>query len=196
MLSLARAALVALVLTAVGQQFLLHIVASYSKVNFFSYFTNLSNLFAALVLLMSIVHRSRRSASLDTWRFISSVNMAVVGITFVALLRDVDLGDLRPWVNVVCHYVMPVAVVADWFLEPPVERLGTRRAAMALLFPALYFLYVMVRGQNTGWYPYPFLNPANVGGYAGVAMYFAGIFVTFLVVGGVLLLIPTRRTTR
>lgn len=45
--------------------------------------------------------------------------MALVGIVFGALLRDVDLGDLLPWVNTVHHYIMPVVVVLDWLYQPP-----------------------------------------------------------------------------
>jgi hypothetical protein len=52
-------------LAAIARELAIHVGAGYSVVNFFSYFTNLANLFAAGVLL-----------------------------------RDVDLGALRPWINV------------------------------------------------------------------------------------------------
>lgn len=191
-LSAARALLVALAVTAIGQQFMLHNGASYSTLNFFSYFTNLSNLFAAFVLLLSVFSRSPHSSSLDLMRYISAVNMAVVGIVFVVLLRNVDLGALLPWVNFVLHYVMPVAIVLDWLLQRPNSRLKAKYLALALVFPAAYLVYVLLRGVAIGWYPYPFLNPANVSGYSGVAMYAAGIFVTFLVVGGALLAAGNR----
>jgi hypothetical protein len=191
-LSAARALLAALALAAIGQQLLLHIGASYNKLNFFSYFTNLSNLFAAFVLLLSAFARSARGPAWRGVRYVSAVNMAVVGIVFVVLLRDVDLGALLPWVNVVLHYVMPVAVVLDWLFQPPVARLRSKYLAVALVFPAAYLVYVLLRGASMGWYPYPFLNPAVVGGYGGVALYSAGIFVTFLVVGGALLAAGNR----
>lgn len=130
-LSAARALLVALAVTAIGQQFMLHIGASYSTLNFFSYFTNLSNLFAAFVLLLSVFSRSPHSSSLDLMRYISAVNMAVVGIVFVVLLRNVDLGALLPWVNFVLHYVMPVAIVLDWLLQRPNSRLKAKYLALA-----------------------------------------------------------------
>ena len=196
LLSVARTLLAALTLTAIGQQFLLHVGASYSTLNFFSYFTNLSNLFAAFVLLLGVFSRSQQNSSLDVLRYLSAVNMAVVGIVFVALLRNVDLGALLPWVNFVLHYVMPVAIVLDWLLQRPSSRLKAKYLALALVFPAAYLAYVLLRGVATSWYPYPFLNPANVGGYSGVAMYSAGIFVTFLVVGGALLAAGNRLTQR
>ena len=190
--SVACALLAALALTAIGQQLLIHIGASYNTLNFFSYFTNLSNLFAAFVLLLRVFSRSSRSAALDVVRYASAVNMAVVGIVFAALLRNVDLGALLPWVNFTLHYVMPVAVVLDWLLQPPGSKLKLKFLALSLVFPAAYLAYVLLRGAALGWYPYPFLNPANVGGYGGVAMYSVGIFVTFLVVGGALLAAGNR----
>ena len=194
MLTIARLFFALLTLAAIGQQLVLHIAASFSVVNFFSYFTNLSNLLAALVLLLSVFGRTAVSAATrDKFRYASSVNMAVVGLVFAALLRNVDLGALLPWVNFVLHYIMPVAIVLDWLVQPPVAKLQTRHLAMAFVFPALYLGYAVLRGAFVGWYPYPFLNPANVGGYGGVAIYAVGITLTFLIAAWALLVIGNYR---
>lgn len=192
LLRIARVLLAALALTAIGRQLLLHIGASYSTLNFFSYFTNLSNIFAALVLLFSAFSRSPHRSALDAVRYVATVNMVVVGIVFVVLLRNVDLGALLPWVNVVLHYVMPVAVVLDWLLQPPGSRHKRKYLAVALVFPSAYLVYVLLRGAVVGWYPYPFLDPAHVDGYGGVALYAVGIFVTLVVVGAALLAAGNR----
>ncbi len=180
-------------LVAIATQLAIHVRGGFSVLNFFSYFTNLSNLFASTVLLLGA---SRLSSSggkprvSDQLRYVSVVNMAIVGVVFAVLLRDVDLGALLPWVNVVLHYVMPCGVVLDWLLQPPQGKLGVKPMAVCQVFPMCYLAYVLYRGHLTGWYPYPFLNPANVGGYAGVGTYTAGIAialfaasVVFLVVG-------------
>ena len=185
MYTVARVILALVALTAIGHQLVLHVGASYSALNFFSYFTNLSNLFAAFVLLLSVFSSS--SASRDHVRYASTVNMTVVGLVFAVLLRNVDLGALLPWVNFVLHYIMPVAVVLDWLVRPPVSRLKAKNILLAMVFPAAYLAYVVLRGASTGWYPYPFLNPSNVGGYGGVAMYALGIVGTFLLAGWALL---------
>lgn len=190
MLTLTRLALAMLALAAVGQQLIIHVAASYDVLNFFSYFTNLSNIFAALVLLASVF--SSKDRSQDFVRYVSTVNMAVVGIVFAVLLRDVDLGALRPWVNFVLHYVMPVGVVLIWVVAPPASKLASKHLLLALVFPAAYLAYVLVRGASLGWYPYPFLNPANVGGYGIVAIYSLGITATFLIASWALLMIGNR----
>jgi hypothetical protein len=177
-----------LALTAVGAQLVVHIQHEYSVVNFFSYFTNLSNIFAALMLLAGalILLREREpsgSVPYDLVRATSVAAMAIVGIVYGVLLRNEDLGSLMPWVNIVVHYVMPVAVVLDWLILPPRSQLGERHIGYVLIYPLAYLVYTLIRGAATGWYPYPFLNPARAGGYGGVALYCLGIFAAFLVVG-------------
>lgn len=183
-------------LVAIGWQLSIHVRMGFDVINFFSYFTNLSNLFAAFVLLLTAFRFfAGRGApdSSDRLRAVSVVNMAVVGIVFAVLLRNVDLGSLLPWINAWLHYVMPCAVVLDWLLlQPPRTKLGSRQLLMIQIFPLAYLAYVLVRGSSVGWYPYPFLNPANVGGYGGVAAYAVGIALTFFVGGWVLLALGNR----
>ncbi|MEO8010992.1 MAG: Pr6Pr family membrane protein [Dokdonella sp.] len=193
MLAILRTSLALLTLAAIGLQFSLHLNASHSALNFFSYFTNLSNLFACFVLLVSAsATRGMHSPWRDGLRFVSTANMLVVGIVFVALLRDADLGGLLPWINILLHYVMPCAIVIDWLLDPPSSRLGLRHLAVSLVFPLLYLGYVVVRGTQMGWYPYPFLNPAIAGGSQAVALHAVAIAVAFAIAGGILLLIGNR----
>ena len=188
----ARLCLALLGFTAIAVQLSIHARMGFSLVNFFSYFTNLSNLLAAGVLAWS----GSGLDCPDEVRAQSTVNMTVVGLVFAALLRDVDLGALLPWVNVVLHYVMPCAVVLDWLLFPPNPTLGDRRGSFLLVFPSVYLGYVLVRGAATGWYPYPFLNPVHAGGAIGVAGYAAGIAATFLLVGWALLSVGTKTKSR
>jgi len=194
-LSILRSFFGLVTLVAVGWQLSIHVRMGFNVVNFFSYFTNLSNLFAAFVLLLTafrLLPGHATSASSDRLRAVSTVNMAVVGIVFALLLRNVDLGSLLPWINAWLHYVMPCAVVLDWLLQPPRAKLGGRQLLAIQVFPIAYLVYVLVRGSGTGWYPYPFLDPANVGGYGGVAAYAAGIALTFFVGGWLLLALGNR----
>ncbi len=178
-----------LTLYAVGRQLAIHVRLGFDVTNFFSYFTNLANLFAACVSLVG-------AASGTVLRAMAAINMLVVGIVFAVLLRGADLGALLPWVNFVVHYLMPCVVVFDWILLPPRPRLGARDLLLCLIFPALYLAYVLIRGSIVGWYPYPFLNPVNVGGYGGVAVYAVGVTAVFVVGGALLFMIANWRRGR
>lgn len=185
-----------LVFGATGWQLKIHVESGFNAVNFFSYFTNLSNLLAASVLLIGAARSfgSRPPTPLwDQLRFMSVVNMLIVGVVFALLLRNVDLGSLLPWINVLLHYVMPVAVLVDWIVDPPATRLGRAQLLRVLIVPILYLAYVLLRGGVTGWYPYPFLNSANVGGYGGVSLYAFGIATVFGLAGWGLMKVGNRR---
>ncbi|MDQ2786690.1 MAG: Pr6Pr family membrane protein [Chloroflexota bacterium] len=171
-----------LALIAIGRQLALHRRYGYSVVNFFSYFTNLSNIFAAAVLLLgafSLIRHRDPTVRDDIIRGASIICMALVGIVFSLLLRSQDLGALLPWVNIVVHYIMPVVIVLDWLYQPPKAKLTLRRAAYWLIFPFLYVVYSIIRGAIVGWYAYPFFDPARSGGSGGVALYCIAILALF-----------------
>lgn len=119
----------------------------------------------------------------DVVRGAAVLYMAVTGVVYVTLLTGEDLGLLLPWVNILMHIVMPLAVVADWLYQPPLTKLSAKQIPLWLGFPALFVVYTLIRGALTNWYPYPFLNPDKVGGYGGVAAYCAGILLAFFVIG-------------
>jgi hypothetical protein len=153
--------------------------------NFFSFFTILSNLIAAAVLLVAA---ACWRWWLDLVRGGAVVYMAVTGIVYSLLLRGADVDTALVWVNVVVHYLMPVVMVADWLIDPPLERLSYRQGLLWLSFPLLWTIYTLIRGAIVGWYPYPFLDPAN-GGYASVTLYSLAILVVmFAVCAGVVAL--------
>lgn len=193
---LGRLVFAALSLAGILRQLWVTVDGDYGVVNFFSYFTILSNIFASAVFIRGAVQliRHRTPTSTDVAvRGASVVYMLFVGVVFSTLLSGADLGPLEPWVNVIHHYVMPVAVLLDWLFWPPHRRLSLRTVGVYLLFPFVYSVYCLIRGAITGWYPYPFFNPNASGGYGGVALLCLAMLVAFLViallvrwVGGVL----------
>ncbi len=195
-LILARLFFGLLTLAAIITQLTIQVQLRFSVVNFFSYFTNLSNIFALIVLLLGalfLIQRREATSTFDLVRGASVVGMALVGIVFGVLLRDEDLGSLLPWVNLVLHYIMPVVMVADWLYQPPTTKLVFAQTWMWLIFPFLYLAYSLIRGSIVGFYAYPFFNPAKVGGYGGVALYCVAILVVFLILIWLIMLLGNWR---
>ena len=193
-LAAVRFAFGALTLIAVGIQLGIHIGHGFSVLNFFSYFTNLSNIFAASVLVVESVLTWRGKDLGPMWallRCISVVCMALVGIVFSALLRDVDLGSLLPWINTWLHYVMPVAIVADWLIFPPRHTIALKRLGVAVAFPLAYLAYSLIRGAAIDWYAYPFLNPAD-GGYGAVLLTCLMIAVGFVAMTALIIVLGNK----
>jgi len=151
-------------------------------VNYFSYFTILSNLIGATLLLVGAARwRAARSTGMDLLRGGAVVYLTVTFIVFALLLSNTDVDLAIPWVNSVLHEIIPIVIVIDWLIDPPVVRLSMRQGLLWLSFPAAWIVYVLIRGALVGKYPYPFLDPAN-GGYASVAVYCVGILVLMVAI--------------
>ena len=155
----------------------------FTVANFFSYFTIESNVLAAVVLL-GLAAVPTAAASTEGLRAATTVYMVVTGVVYNVLLRGVDVGLPTTTVGDVCnellHVVLPLLVLLDWLLVPPVRHIGTRRAFLFLLFPLVYLGYSLARGELSGWYPYPFLDPGQ-GGYVRVVGYAVVVAVLMLV---------------
>lgn len=181
-------------------------------VNFFSFFTILSNTGAATTLVWAALWfwlSGRRGESepraLATVLAAVSTYMIVTGVVYNLLLRGYALepGAVVPWSNEVLHLIGPLFVLVDLFVNP--HRLVLRWSALwsIVAFPLLWVLYTMLRAPlitdpGTGapyWYPYPFLNPNNAGGWPSVLLYIVGIACVILVVASVIVLHSRMRVS-
>ncbi|HEV2709658.1 MAG TPA: Pr6Pr family membrane protein [Edaphobacter sp.] len=163
---------------------------SNSAVNFFSFFTILTNLFVAIVLIVSasnlIRHRDPTEVD-DILRGSATVSIAIVGLVFGLLLSHLDSGMI-PWTNFVLHSLMPIVMVLDWLIQPPKAKLVPRHIWFWVIYPIAYLVYSLIRGAFTNWYPYWFIDPNNSPGrWTGVIVHSAAITIGFLVVSFVLL---------
>jgi len=156
-----------------------------STSNFFSFFTIESNLLTVVVLLAGAALALRGQETSPGWELFRGAVAAYMTTTFIvfaALLSGLsdELDLTEPWINVVLHQLMPIVLVIDWVASPPRHRLTVRRASVWMILPLAYCIYSLIRGPIVDWYPYPFLNPDETGGYLGVTAYSLGIAVLFL----------------
>jgi hypothetical protein len=147
--------------------------------NFFSYFTILTNVLAALALTAPLI---RADSRLGRWsasegvRAAIAMYIAVVGLTYHVLLSHAWEPQGLAWLtNALLHYVMPTAVVLDWLLFTPKGRLRWIDAVKWLGFPLVYVGWTLAHGYASGWWPYWFLNVpalgwAKAGFWAGVML--------------------------
>lgn len=152
--------------------------ADFSLVNFFSFFTIQSNILAAGLFLTvgaaMLLGARKGSLHLAMFRGAATLYMLMTGIIYALLLSGLEVQLTLPWVNVVLHYIMPVAVMMDWLIATPRYKIPYKFALLWLIFPILYALYSLVRGFFTEWYPYPFLDPLLTG-YANIIAVSVGI---------------------
>ena len=184
----ARIFFAVLAVVAIIAQLMQSIGAGRSTVDFFSYFTIQSNMIAVAVLLWVALKPNGEGGRMlrDIIRGAPVLYLGVTGIVFAALLSDLPLVTV-PFANTVLHKLMPVVVVVDWIVDPPHPGVSFRKALVWLVYPVGWLAYTMVRGYLIGWYPYPFLDPAKMGGYGNVvgtmlAILLGGVLLTGLIV--------------
>ena len=158
-----RAALAVAIVVALTDQFFFGAdLPTFRTVNFFSYFTVLSNVSAAVVLGTLAVRPALESDhTMSIVRGAVTLYMTVTGLVYAVLLAPAaaDVSTNLKWVDVVVHQIAPVVVLADFALRSPFRRPTWPHAATWLIFPAVWLVYTLVRGPRAHWYPYPFLDP-------------------------------------
>lgn len=154
--------------------------------NFFSYFTILSNILVALALTAPVVAPNTR---LGRWfageavRAAMAMYIVVVGVVYHFLLAPTwNPQGLALLGNSLLHYVMPAAFVLDWLLFAPKGRLNWKDSAKWLIFLLIYGGWTLIHGALSGWWPYPFVDVGALG-LGRVLLNFIGLLIFFLIVG-------------
>ncbi|AYE32083.1 Pr6Pr family membrane protein [Burkholderia pseudomallei] len=145
--------------------------------NFLSYFTQLSSLYTAIVLLAGLWLATKPpSQRYESARGAVVLYMAITGIVYELLLAHLDaVHHATPYyTNWILHRVIPIAVFLDWLYVAPRVRIDWSQLARWLAFPVAYLGYTLVRGALIDWYPYPFVDP-RAHGYLMVAAYSGAI---------------------
>ena len=125
---------------------------------FFSFFTVLTNIAAALVYT-AVLSGHPAWFTRPPVATAVAVAISVVSITYATILAQ--LWQPAGWLFVAdatLHYVAPVVFVLWWLAF---GRSGTSRLADIprwLAYPLIYLAFVMLRGTMLAQYPYPFLD--------------------------------------
>jgi hypothetical protein len=166
-----------------------------SSLKFFSFFTILTNILAAAALLVPLV--APRSwlgeyLSRPSVRTVIAGYLIMVGTVYYLLLRDLSHRQgFSLMLEQTLHYVTPPLFVIDWTLFVPKRGVDWRVKYAALVFPLLYVVWTLVHGVLTGWYPYPFLDVADLG-YPRTLINVAGLIAIFLALEVALVAIGRR----
>jgi hypothetical protein len=154
--------------------------------NFFSFFTVLTNVLVAVALTLPVVGagtRLGRWAGSEGVRAGVTLYAVVVGLVYHFLLHAT--WNPQGWAlvaNILLHYVMPAAILLDWLLFTARGRLRWIDALKWLTFPLIYGGWTLVHGYAADWWPYWFIDVPALG-LARAALYFSGLLVFFLIVG-------------
>ncbi|WP_291373319.1 Pr6Pr family membrane protein [Cyclobacterium sp.] len=93
-----------------------------------------------------------------------TVYILVVGLVYQLVLRGIWKPEGLQWLaDEVLHSINPVLVLAFWVYFENKVALHWRMLPYWLIYPALYLISILILGEITGFYPYPFVNVEELG---------------------------------
>jgi hypothetical protein len=154
-------------------------------INFFSFFTVLTNTLAAVVLSYALIKRESAAKRFFLAPAVSggiAVSIAVVGLAYSLLLRHLWQPEgLQFIADELLHDVMPVLFLVYWWRCVPKGTLQLKHIGAWVIYPLVYFAYVLLRGHLLGQYQYPFIDVDSLG-YPQVFVNAGGILVGFVLI--------------
>ena len=163
-------------------------------INYFSFFTILTNILVALTCTVPLLLPSSNAGKFFS-RYSTQSGVAlfilIVGAIYSIALRHI--WSPQGWQKVadmLLHDVVPVLFILFWFIFVPKGVLQWKDAFPWLIYPFVYLIYSLIRGAFTDRYPYYFIDAKTLG-YSKAFLNIAGISVAFL--AAALLLIGINR---
>lgn len=159
---------------------------------YLGYFTILTNLLVALVLTVPLLAPASRAGRFFNRPGVGTATaaaIAVVGLAYFLLLRKV--WNPEGWhlvADVMLHYLTPILFLAYWWISVPKQGLRWSQVGVWMSYPLGYFVYMLIRGELTGLYPYHFLDVGSIG-YGRTLRNGLGILAGFAVVSLLLVLL-------
>lgn len=138
-------------------------------VAYFSYFTILTNLLAAIALIAGALPNSASPPWLAFFLrpgVVTAItaSIVVVGSMYFLILRHIwEPQGLQLVADVLLHYAMPPLFFVYWWWAVPKQVLRPVAISRWLAYPLGYAIYTLVLGAIRGRYPYPFIDVIALG---------------------------------
>ncbi len=154
-------------------------------INFFSFFTVLTNTLAVVVLSYAWVQRDSAAKRFFLAPVVSSgiaVSIVVVSLAYNLLLRHLWQPEGFQFIaDELLHDVMPLLFALYWWRCVPKGSLRFKHIGLWAIYPVVYFAYALLRGDLLGQYQYPFIDVGTLG-YPQVFVNAGGILAGFVLV--------------
>ena len=164
-------------------------------VNYFGYFTLITNILCAAILTAHGWGGADGSAAdKGLGAFLRRPGVAttaataiiIVGVVYHLILASQwDPQGIDLVVDTMLHTVLPIAFVGFWVRSTPRGAVAFSHIPAWIGYPAGYAIYVFIRGELVGAYPYPFIDVAAIG-YGAALRNAAGIAVVFVALAAML----------
>ncbi len=159
--------------------------STFTAGNFFAYLTIQCNMVFVVVSVLAGVLALRGTDDptwLDTLRASVLSGTLSSGVVFAFLIQQAAARGFRldvPWSDQVLHFWLPTIALLDWVIAPGRGRALWRSVTFVLVFTLGWGGATLIRGQVVGWYPYFFLDPAQLRGPGEFFLFGGAAFALF-----------------
>ena len=166
-------------------------------IRFFSFFTILTNSLVAVYFSKLsaeiIFQKSEAKINFEVLTAIT-VYILIVGLVYQVLLRHLwSPTGLQRVVDEMLHSLNPLLVLIFWIMNRKGNNLQYKSLLKWLIFPLAYLVFVLIRGEISGFYPYPFINVTEIG-FQQVIINSLGMTAAFVLISTLLIRFSKRKT--
>lgn len=138
-----------------------------STVKFFSFMTILTNILVTLTYAIPLFSPESKWGMYFSKPIVQSgvlVYILIVGIIYHFMLAHIwDPKGMEKFVDILLHYVMPALYLLYWIFFTEKGKQKLVNCIKWISYPLIYVIYVLIRGEISGMYPYPFIDVSKFG---------------------------------
>ena len=152
-----------------------------TTIRFFSFFTILTNTLVAFYFSCLFFNKKQESKIFEKPGTLTAITVyiTIVGLIYQVVLRKIWHPEgLQLIVNELLHSVIPVLVIIYWCFFEKTKSISYSQILKWLIYPLIYLIYILVRGNFSNFYPYPFVD-VNAIGLRNVMINALGLLVLF-----------------
>lgn len=164
-------------------------------IRFFSFFTILTNILVALYFTSRIsIFKNTSLSKLSNSGNLTALTafILVVGLVYQIILRSTwKPTGFQIIIDELLHSVIPLFVFLYWMKFAAKNDLIFKNIKIWFWYPVGYFLFIIIRGHFSNFYPYPFVNVTEIG-YTQVFINATIVSLFFLFIMGTLIFIGNK----
>ena len=165
-------------------------------VRYYSYMTVWTNILVTVGFGAVSVFAAARWADFFRRKIVqtgTAVYIIIVGFAYHFLLSATFNPTGLEWFgNLLLHYINPVLYLLFWWIVVEKHENAYSLAWRWLVFPVAYFIYSLIRGLITDWYPYFFVDVTTLG-YTQVMLVSAGLLTGYALIGLLLVFLNSKK---
>ncbi len=138
-----------------------------TTIRFFSFFTILTN--CLIILYFTVIWHKKPAFLLTRFEkpgFLTAITLYITTVfcVYQFVLRGLwEPTGMQRIVDELLHTFLPIYAIVFWIAYENKRGISWKSIPTWLFYPLAYLIYILFRGNLSGFYPYPFVNVAELG---------------------------------